>query len=64
MGEDGVPGLRALKEAGGLVLAQDEATSVVYGMPRKAVALGIVDQVLPVDRMAGALIAAWNGGKR
>jgi two-component system chemotaxis response regulator CheB len=64
MGEDGVPGLCALKEAGGLVLAQDEATSVVYGMPRKAVALGIVDQVLPVDRMAGALIAAWNGGKR
>jgi len=36
----------------------------VYGMPGKAVALSIVDQVLPVDRMAGALIAAWNGGKR
>jgi two-component system, chemotaxis family, protein-glutamate methylesterase/glutaminase len=61
MGEDGVAGLRMLKQAGGLVLAQDEATSVVYGMPRKAVSLGIVDDVLPIDQMAGALIAAWNG---
>jgi two-component system chemotaxis response regulator CheB len=63
MGEDGVAGLRLLKEAGGVALAQDETTSVVYGMPRKAASLGIVDQVLPVDRMAGALIAAWNGWK-
>lgn len=61
MGEDGVAGLRILKEAGGLVLAQDEATSVVYGMPSKAASLGIVDQILPLDQMAGALIAAWNG---
>jgi two-component system chemotaxis response regulator CheB len=61
MGEDGVAGLRLVKEAGGLVLAQDKATSVVYGMPHKAVCLGIVDLVLPLDRVAGALIAAWNG---
>lgn len=63
MGVDGVQGLRRLKDAGGLVLAQDEATSIVYGMPRKAASLGIVDQILPVDRIAGALIAAWNGRK-
>jgi two-component system chemotaxis response regulator CheB len=63
MGEDGVAGLRLLKEAGGLVLAQDKATSVVYGMPQKAASLGIADLVLPLDRMAGALIAAWNGRK-
>jgi len=61
MGDDGAAGLRTLKEAGGRVLAQDEATSVVYGMPREAVALGIVDQVVPLDRMAGVLVAAWNG---
>jgi two-component system chemotaxis response regulator CheB len=63
MGVDGTAGLRLLKDAGGLVLAQDEATSVVYGMPRKAASLGIVDQILPVDRIAGALIAACNGRK-
>jgi two-component system chemotaxis response regulator CheB len=61
IGEDGVAGLAILKEAGGLVLAQDEATSVVYGMPGIAASLGIVDRVLPVDRIAGALIRAWNG---
>ena len=64
MGEDGVAGLSALKEAGGLVLAQDEGTSVVYGMPMKAALLGIVDQIVPVDRMAATLIATWNGAKR
>jgi len=63
MGDDGVAGLGVLKEAGGLVLAQDEATSVVYGMPREALARGAVDRVLPLDQMAGAMIAAWNGGK-
>jgi two-component system chemotaxis response regulator CheB len=60
MGDDGVAGLRALKDAGGLVLAQDEATSVVYGMPGQAVATGVVDRVLPVDRIAGALTDAWR----
>lgn len=60
MGEDGVAGLRSLSDAGGLVLAQDEATSVVYGMPRQAASIGIVDQVLPIDRMAGALIQTWR----
>jgi two-component system chemotaxis response regulator CheB len=64
MGDDGVAGLRLLKDAGGLVLAQDEATSVVYGMPSKAASLGIVDQVLPLDQMARALAAAWNGSNR
>lgn len=63
MGVDGVAGLRLLKDAGGCVLAQDEATSVVYGMPGKAASAGIVDQILPVDRIAGALIAACNGRK-
>jgi two-component system, chemotaxis family, protein-glutamate methylesterase/glutaminase len=60
MGDDGVPGLRALKDAAGLVLAQDERTSVVYGMPKQAVAAGAVEQILPLDQIAGALAAAWE----
>lgn len=64
MGDDGVVGLRVLKEAQGLVLAQDEATSVIYGMPKEAVALGIVDRALPVDQIAGALITACIRGAR
>lgn len=63
MGVDGAAGLRLLKNAGGLVLAQDEPTSVVYGMPGRAASMGIVDQILPVERIAGALIAACNGRK-
>ena len=58
MGEDGVQGLVELKEAGGLVVAQDEATSVVYGMPGRAVELGLVDAVLPVDGIAAAIASA------
>jgi two-component system chemotaxis response regulator CheB len=62
MGDDGVAGLRELKSARGVVLAQDEATSVVYGMPREAVAGGLVDQVVPLDRMAAAITTACCNG--
>jgi two-component system, chemotaxis family, protein-glutamate methylesterase/glutaminase len=64
MGDDGVAGLRALKEAGGLVLAQDEASSVVYGMPGMAASLGIADRVLTPAEIGEALVAAWHGGGR
>jgi two-component system chemotaxis response regulator CheB len=59
MGDDGAAGLRVLKDAGGLVLAQDEASCVVYGMPRQAREAGAVDRTLPLERLAGALVAAW-----
>jgi two-component system chemotaxis response regulator CheB len=49
MGQDGLDGLREVHEAGGLVLAQDEATSVVYGMPAVAVAAGVTDEVLALE---------------
>jgi two-component system chemotaxis response regulator CheB len=49
MGDDGVEGLRAVRQAGGQVIAQDEATSVVWGMPGAAVAAGLADSVLPLD---------------
>jgi two-component system chemotaxis response regulator CheB len=52
MGDDGAEGLLAMRQAGGLTLAQDEQTCVVYGMPREAIALDAVDQVLPLDQIA------------
>ncbi len=55
MGRDGVDGLRAVKTAGGLVIAQDEDSSVVYGMPREAIAAGVVDLVAPVADIAPRL---------
>jgi two-component system chemotaxis response regulator CheB len=56
MGDDGAAGLKAIHDRGGLTLVQDEATSVVYGMPRAAVELGAADQILPLDEMAPALL--------
>jgi two-component system chemotaxis response regulator CheB len=55
MGNDGVDGLRKLRAVGGLVLAQDEPSCVVYGMPGAAVDAGLADRVLPLDSMALAL---------
>ena len=57
MGRDGADGLLALRRAGGLAIAQDEATSTVYGMPRQAVLRGATDAVLPVEDIARALVA-------
>lgn len=56
MGRDGAEGMRAIADAGGITLAQDEASCVVYGMPKEAVALGAVRQVLPLEQIAPALI--------
>jgi two-component system chemotaxis response regulator CheB len=62
MGRDGVEGLKAVKAAGGRVIAQDEASSVVYGMPGEAVTAGVVDAVLAVDDMALRLTELIGGG--
>ena len=53
MGRDGADGLLAMRRAGARTAAQDEATSVVYGMPKAAVDIGAADTVLPLPRMAG-----------
>jgi two-component system chemotaxis response regulator CheB len=58
MGRDGAEGLLAIRRAGGLTLAQDEATSIVFGMPREAILLGAAERVLPLEQFAPALIAA------
>ncbi|MFC7069919.1 chemotaxis-specific protein-glutamate methyltransferase CheB [Halobaculum lipolyticum] len=55
MGADGSDGVRALSRAGGRVLAQDEDTCVVYGMPKRAADTGCVDSVLPLDDIAGGI---------
>jgi two-component system, chemotaxis family, protein-glutamate methylesterase/glutaminase len=61
MGRDGVDGLGAVKRAGGRILAQSEATCVVYGMPKEAVEAGWVDEILAPYSMAERLVAAVRG---
>ncbi|NNU16309.1 chemotaxis response regulator protein-glutamate methylesterase [Parvularcula sp. ZS-1/3] len=56
MGRDGATGLKKIREAGGVTLAQDEETSVVYGMPRVANEMGAVDKPLPLGEIANALL--------
>ncbi|MDQ6674212.1 MAG: chemotaxis-specific protein-glutamate methyltransferase CheB [Chloroflexota bacterium] len=56
MGDDGAVGLRDLKSSGGMTIAQDEATSVVFGMPSAAIKLGVVDHVLPPPAIALMLL--------
>lgn len=57
MGRDGAEGLADIAAAGGVTIAQDEASSVVYGMPREAVVLGAVQHVVPLEQIAPALAA-------
>jgi len=56
MGRDGARGLKEIRERGGRTIAQDEATSVVWGMPREAVQLGAAQEVLPLDRIGSTLL--------
>jgi two-component system chemotaxis response regulator CheB len=58
MGDDGARGLAEMKQAGAFTLAQDEATSVVFGMPKEAIALGCVDRVVPLQGLAGEVLRA------
>jgi len=55
MGNDGAAGAMAIKCAGGIVLAQDEATSVIFGMPAEAIKSGAVEQTLPIDAIYSAI---------
>jgi len=58
MGKDGARAMLALREAGGYNLVQDEATSVVFGMPREAIALGAAHEVVPLSQVAQRLQVA------
>lgn len=61
MGQDGLVGLRLVRQAGGMVLGQDEASCVVYGMPKAAFDAGLVNEVLPLSSIAGRLTEIVEG---
>jgi two-component system chemotaxis response regulator CheB len=67
MGRDGADGLLAIRRSGGRTIAQDEATSVVFGMPKEAILLGAAEQILALDKIApalGALARGVDAGRR
>ena len=66
MGQDGLLAAMRLHELGGQVVAQDEASSVVWGMPKAAVAINAADEVLPLDRIPTRLaeLCRWIAVKR
>lgn len=57
MGDDGARGMKAMHDRGARTIAQDEQSCVVFGMPKEAIAMGGVDEVLPLARVAGAISA-------
>jgi two-component system chemotaxis response regulator CheB len=63
MGSDGTLGLRLLKRHGCYVIAQDEASCVIYGMPKAAVDAGVTDVVLPLESIAGRIASIVKGGR-
>jgi two-component system chemotaxis response regulator CheB len=62
MGDDGREGVTAVKGAGGRVLAESEDTAVIFGMPQQAIRTGVVDQVLPLGDIAGAIHGGEDTG--
>ena len=61
MGNDGARGMLAMHEAGARTVAQDEASCVVFGMPKEAIAAGGVDEVVPIDNVAGTVARLLDG---
>jgi two-component system chemotaxis response regulator CheB len=64
MGGDGAAGLLEMKRAGAATVAQDEASCVVFGMPREAIARGGVDEVVSLDKIAPAILRLSQYGPR
>jgi two-component system chemotaxis response regulator CheB len=64
MGSDGVAGLKAVKEAGGRVIAQDQASSVIFGMPGEAIKTGYTDMILPLEEIAPRLMEMISLGAK
>tara|TARA_R110000868_G_scaffold69568_6_gene204700 strand:- start:2311 stop:3474 length:1164 start_codon:yes stop_codon:yes gene_type:complete len=62
MGHDGREGARALRAAGGTILAQDEATSIVWGMPGAIAEAGLADQILPLSQIGSDILRRAKGG--
>jgi two-component system chemotaxis response regulator CheB len=64
MGKDGAAGMGQLKRAGAITIAQDQASCVVFGMPKEAIALGVVDEVLPLGEIAKRVLYFARSGRR
>jgi two-component system, chemotaxis family, protein-glutamate methylesterase/glutaminase len=60
MGDDGAQGLGEMKESGAATIAQDEASCIVFGMPKEAISRGAVDVVMPLQQIAGAVLSLQN----
>ena len=60
MGQDGLDGAQVLSAKGAPILAQDEASSVVWGMPRAVAQAGIADDILPLDQIAPAIVRRFR----
>jgi two-component system chemotaxis response regulator CheB len=58
MGADGALGIKEIRDQGGVTIAQDEATSIIFGMPQVAINNGGIDLVVPLERIAGEIIRA------
>jgi two-component system chemotaxis response regulator CheB len=56
MGDDGARGMLEMKQAGAMTIAQDEASCVVFGMPKEAIKYGAVSKILPLQAVAGAIL--------
>ncbi len=65
MGSDGAWGLKALHDAGAHTIAQDEGSSIVFGMPQRGIALGVAHEVWPLEQIAGRLneLVRWSSGQ-
>jgi two-component system chemotaxis response regulator CheB len=63
MGQDGLRGCEAVKAAGGQVVAQDEATSVVWGMPGFVARAGLANRVLPLSQIAPEIVRRVSAGR-
>jgi len=64
MGQDGRRGCEAIKAAGGTVVAQDEASSLVWGMPRAVITAGLHDAIVPLDQIATLINACCTEPKK
>jgi two-component system chemotaxis response regulator CheB len=64
MGADGAEGMLSLRRAGAVTIAQDQHSSVVFGMPREAIERGAVQSIVPIDRIAATILERVGSGDR
>jgi two-component system chemotaxis response regulator CheB len=62
MGDDGMEGVLEVKRHRGVTIAESEESSVIFGMPKKAISSGAVDHVLPLGRISGAIVSLFSRG--